>query len=559
MNGCLDFKKSNCKNCYKCIRHCPVKSIRFSSGQANIVEEECILCGQCFVNCPQNAKEIRNDIHIAKKLIEDGYRVYASIAPSFVANYDGRTISSLKKALLELGFYDVQETSIGATVVKNKYEEMISSGEYNIIISSCCPTINQLIQIYFPEALKYLAQVKSPMQTHCTLIKNEDVDAKTVFIGPCISKKAEADKYPDMVDCVLTFEELTQWFLMEGIELQDIKDKHKNTGKARIFPTSGGILKSMNCNNPEFSYINIDGIDNCIAALKDILKGDINNCFIEMSSCKGSCIGGPIMERSHLYPIRDYKWVEHYAGKRDFEVNDVTDEELKKKIEAIEIKNNIPDEKRIQKVLNKLGKFKPELELNCGSCGYSTCREKAIAVLNGKADLTMCLPYLKEKAESYSENIIKNSPYGIIVTNEDLEIQQINKAACLITHVDDAHEILGDHIVRILDPTVFFDVIYKSVYIKDKKVYLAEYDKYIEQTIVHDKSNKLLFCMMHDITDAEKERLKKEEISIHTIEIADRVIEKQMRAVQEIALLLGETTAETKIAMTNLKESLEDE
>ena len=160
----LKLKKSNCKNCYKCIRHCPVKSIRFFENQAFIVEEECILCGQCFVVCPQNAKEIKNDVDKAKELIKSGAPVIASIAPSFVANYEGLTIAALKKALKKLGFADAEETAEGATVVKQKYDEMVENGDHELIISSCCHSVNLLIQKHFPEALPYLAKVVSPMQ-----------------------------------------------------------------------------------------------------------------------------------------------------------------------------------------------------------------------------------------------------------------------------------------------------------------------------------------------------------------------------------------------------------
>ncbi len=251
----LKLKKSNCKNCYKCIRHCPVKSIRFFENQAFIVEEECILCGQCFVVCPQNAKEIKNDVDKAKELIKSGAPVIASIAPSFVANYEGLTIAALKKALKKLGFADAEETAEGATVVKQKYDEMVEKGDHELIISSCCHSVNLLIQKHFPEALPYLAKVVSPMQAHSLEIKQRNPEAKTVFIGPCISKKAEAEDYPGIVDCVLTFEELTQWLGDEKIELEKTEDGAEEGGRARLFPTGGGILRSMECNNKDYTYI----------------------------------------------------------------------------------------------------------------------------------------------------------------------------------------------------------------------------------------------------------------------------------------------------------------
>ena len=188
MSNCLTLKKSNCKNCYKCIRHCPVKAIRFSGNQAHIIDDECILCGQCFVVCPQDAKQIVDETEKVKVFIQGGEAVVVSLAPSFIANYDGAGINSMRKALKKLGFYDVEETAIGATIVKNEYERMIAEEERDIIISSCCHSINLLIQKHYPFALEYLADVVSPMQAHCKDIKSRYNNAKTVFIGHCVAK-----------------------------------------------------------------------------------------------------------------------------------------------------------------------------------------------------------------------------------------------------------------------------------------------------------------------------------------------------------------------------------
>ena len=206
-----------------------------------------------------------------------------------------------------------------------------------------------------------------------------------------------------------------------------------------------------------------------------------------------------------------------------------------------------------------MGKFKPSDELNCGSCGYDTCREKAVAILQGKAEISMCLPYLKDKAESFSDTIVKNTPNGLIVLNEALEVQQINAAALKIINLRNAKDILGDTVVRVLDPKAFVDVLQTGTDMQNQRVYLAEYGKYVDQTIVYDKDYKLIICIMRDITDEENVREKKENISRQTVEIADKVVDKQMRIVQEIASLLGETAAETKIALTKLKETIADE
>lgn len=558
MREFLKLKKSNCKNCYKCIRNCPVKSIKFSSNQAHIVPNECILCGQCFVVCPQNAKEIIDDTNKAKALLKEDFPVIASIAPSFIANYNGAGINSIREALKKLGFYDAEETAIGATIVKKEYENILKNKRKDIVISSCCHSINLLIQKYFPSSIKYLANIVSPMQAHCLDIKSRYPNAKTVFIGPCLSKKDEAERYNGAVDCVLTFEELTNWLDSENIKIESQRDITEES-RARLFPTTGGILKTMYCDQDDYSYIAVDGVENCIEALKDIESGNISHCFIEMSACNGSCIGGPVMEKFHNSPIRDYQQVNSYAGKLDFEVEFANSNLIKKEYTYIGNNKKFPGNIEIEAILKQMGKTKPEHELNCGSCGYNTCREKAIAVYQGKADLSMCLPFLKEKAESFSDNIIRNTQNGIIVLNEDLEVQQINRAALKIMNIKNESDVLGDQVVRILDPKIFMDVRNSGISIFDKKMYLAEYNKYVEETISYDKDYHIIICIMRDITDEEIGREKKEKISQKTIETADKVVDKQMRVVQEIASLLGETAAETKIALTKLKESIIDE
>ncbi len=559
MPNCLTLKKSNCKNCYKCIRHCPVKAIRFSANQAHIIGNECILCGQCFVVCPQNAKQIVDETEKVKVLLQNPEPVVVSLAPSFVANYEGVGIEAMREALLKLGFYDVEETAIGATIVKNEYERILREENRDILISSCCHSINLLIQKYFPRELAYLADVVSPMQAHSLDIKKRIPGAKTVFIGPCVAKKDEAEHYEGIVDAVLTFEELSNLLKEKNIELLQEMDV-KEESRARFFPTTGGVLRTMAEKPSDYTYMALDGIENCVDALKDIENGKIHKCFIEMSACSGSCIGGPVMEKYHrTAPVKDFVAITKYAGKEDFTVVQPDGFDLKKQFMYIEHRLQTPSDEEIANVLRKMGKHKPSDELNCGSCGYNTCREKAIAIFQGKAEISMCLPFLKDKAESFSDTIVKNSPNGLIVLNEELEVQQINETARRIMNIRASEDVLGDLVVRIMDPSDFLEVQTTGRDIHGKKVYLAEYKRYIEQSVVYDRDSHLLIGIMRDITDEQNEREKKERISNQTIEVADKVVDKQMRIVQEIASLLGETAAETKIALAKLKESIQDE
>ena len=376
---CLTLKKSNCRNCYKCIRHCPVKSIRFSGNQAYIIGNECIMCGQCFVVCPQDAKQIVDETEKVKVLLQSDAPVVVSLAPSFIANYEGAGSGSMRKALKQLGFYDVEETAVGATIVKREYDRLVDTAANDIIISSCCHSVNLLIQKHFPAVLPYLANVLSPMQAHCCDIKKRIPGAKPVFIGPCVAKKDEAQHYEGIGDAVLTFDELTAWLRAEGIELDQATEPDENS-RARFFPTTGGILKTMAQDNPDYTYMAIDGAENCMAALRDIESGKLHNCFIEMSICAGSCIGGPVMEKFHRSPVKDYVAVARFAGKRDFAVAQPEPGELRKEFTVIMPKLQQPTEDEIREALRQMGKLKPADELHCGSCGYTPCRDKAIAV-----------------------------------------------------------------------------------------------------------------------------------------------------------------------------------
>ena len=556
MNKFLQLKKSNCKNCYKCIRNCPVKSIKFADGQANIIPDECILCGRCFVNCPQDAKQIRDDVPRVKEMIASGKKVIASVAPSFIAEFPLMDFAAMKSALLKLGFADAQETAIGATIVKTEYEKMIASGKHDVIISSCCHSVNALIQKYYPSVLPYLADVLSPMLAHCRVIKEENPGACAVFIGPCISKKEEAELYGEC-DVALTYEELEAWMNEAGVVPAGDSTEPDEGKRGRFFPIKGGIIKSMHTENTGFTYLAVDGVQNCIAAIKEIESGALKNCFIEMNACEGACINGPAISHHHKPLLSGEVKVVAFAGDDEFRVAMPID--TFKNIPYIGTHEKIPGEAAIKEILAKMGKTSPEQELNCGSCGYPTCREKAIAVYQGKADLSMCLPFLKEKAETFSGYVINNTPNAIFVLDENLCVQQINKAGCALFNLKTPSDILGSPIVRLLNPADYLGVMTSGVPIKEKKHYLAEYKKYVAETIVYDHEYHIVFSIMRDITSEEERQSERSELCNKTVAITNVVIEKQMRIVQEIASLLGETTAETKIALSQIKNIVRSE
>ena len=558
MQEILNLNKNNCTDCYKCIRDCSVKAITFAKDTAEIIHNECILCGKCYVTCPQKAKQVRSDIARVRAAILRGKRVVVSLAPSFIANFRIRSLDVMTRGLKALGFSEVQETAIGAQLVSEEYANIMREGKLHVVISSCCPAINTLIKKYYPTMLPYLAKVLTPMEAHCKLIKEQQPDAFTVFIGPCIAKKKEGDESP-WVDAVLTFDELADWFADEGIELPyEHVDPESEGAIARLYPATGGVLKAT-AKVEGYRRIAIDGIDNCRGVFDEIENSEFGKVFIEMSACEGSCVNGPCIRDHAERRLKGAMRVDTFSGngetpyqidhKPDIRTTYAFDGGHKVKFGS----------EAIQDMLYKMGKTSPEKELNCGSCGYPTCRDKAIAILEGKAKIEMCLPFLKEKAESFSDTIIHNTPTAIIVMDEELRVQQINPSAIKMFKLRSSKDILHQHVEHILNPVDYQMIVNAALHTQSRKHYLADYDIYVDETILYDRQYHVIITLIRDVSEQEKLRVQGSELKQQTVEITDKVIEKQMRIVQEIASLLGETTAETQIALTKLKDAMAHE
>ncbi|MEG2605384.1 MAG: [Fe-Fe] hydrogenase large subunit C-terminal domain-containing protein, partial [Clostridia bacterium] len=524
----------------------------FANNTAQILHEECILCGSCFVVCPQKAKQVRSDLNRVKEAIAAGKYVVCSLAPSFIADFRIESISAIEKAIKGLGFSDVQETAIGAQMVSDEYARIMREKKQGVLISSCCPSINQLIQKYYPTMLPYMAKVLSPMQAHCKAIKEQRPDAFTVFIGPCIAKKAEADESP-YTDVALTYDELRAWFTKESVELSYEPVQAGDGKRARFYPATGGILKATD-KVEGYRRVAIDGIDNCRAVFDELESGTISNVFIEMSACEGSCVNGPCIREHHERRLKGALRVDTYAGEQRFEVK--APSQLGHAYPFLGGMHVKFGAEAVQDMLFKMGKTSVEKELNCGCCGYPTCREKAVAILEGKAKMEMCLPFLKEKAESFSDTIISNTPNAIIVMDENLIVQQINRSAVRMFKLTDASDILHEHVVRILNPADYQNIITSALHSSTSSHFIAEYQIYVEETILYDRQFHVVISIMRDVTEREALRGQDATLRSQTVEIANKVIDKQMRVVQEIASLLGETTAETQIALTKLKDAM---
>lgn len=565
----ISVKKANCKNCYKCLKHCAVKSIRYIDDRVDVLEDACILCGRCVNVCPQKAKTVVNDPDkVLRMLAEPGVRVAASLAPSYIGVYGQKNRGRMLAALRKLGFDEVQETALGAHEVSRRYKELLDEGTRPALLSTCCPAINELIVKYYPELTGLMAPVASPALAHGRMIKQtQGEDTKVVFIGPCLAKIKEIDDHPESADAVLSFRMLDRLLEEKGIALDALEAEEPAALEAapfsRIYPIPEGVTRDVRraAGTHERTYngyrfMSVCGLENVMGFLKELRDGQMERVFVELNACEGGCVGGPLIAPERRAAFRSQLEVEQYAEKSA--PCDCSDLDLSLQFKGEPLNAPVPDEATIRKILTEIGKPTPDKELNCGSCGYPTCREKAIAVYQKKAELHMCLPYINDLAQSLSNVTLNVSPNLILAVDRDMHIVEINQAAQTMFGVSRAMALKAD-LFEFMDPSDFEEVFATHRNILDKKVKLSPLDIITSQTLLYLEEQDLVMGFIKDITEEEQNREKAFRARLESAEMAQKVIEKQMIAAQEIASLLGETTAETKVTLNMLKSLIMDE
>jgi iron only hydrogenase large subunit-like protein/uncharacterized Fe-S cluster-containing protein len=569
MSGVISTNPARCRDCYRCVRTCPVKAVRVREGQAEVVDELCIACASCVRVCPQQAKVVRDDLPAVKEALAAGRTVVASVAPSAPAYFAMTSFSQMEQALTKMGFAAAGETAFGAEMVGQAHGDMIGQEpERWPIITSSCPVVVNLVEKYYPDLIPYLAPIVSPMIAHGRYLRQRHGDdVFVVFIGPCIAKKGEIvdEAVAGVVDAALTFTELEEWLEETGAPFPpttaDEPETAPQRAPARLFPVEGGLVGTAQMDTDILAshIVTTSGISACQNVLEGIRSGRLEACLVELMACEGGCINGPSLMDQESFALSRQR-VMAYAARR--QPQPLPDRDEWPSLERTYHDRSVPipefTEEQIQEVLHRVDKYTPEDELNCGACGYDSCREKAIATLRGMAEATMCIPYMRSRAESLTNVVMDVTPNAILIADKSLNVQDLSPSAESMLDCNRAvarGRPLREFLYNLSD---FIAVRDSGQPVLNRMVQQGA-DLTVEQSIVPVGGENLMVAILRDVTERERQHEEMERIRAETLQRSQEVINKQMRVAHEIAGLLGETTAETKVLLTQLARLMEEE
>ena len=544
---------NECQDCYKCVRHCHCKAIRIVNARAAVIPELCVSCGECVKVCPAEAKKIRSDLSRAQYLIQSGARVYASVAPSYVGYFKGISIGKLAGALKRLGFAGVSETAIGAQLVSAQTAELLDDAKPGVYLSSACPAAVDFIRKYYPQWTESILPVVSPVMAHCKLLrKTFGNDIKTIFIGPCAAKKNEADRNPDELNLAITFAALESWLKSAGVTWASVTEEPLVPSPAeegRLYSIEGGMNDTLRDPKMDSRLIAVSGLPNISRMIEKVdleaLKKNGTKMFIEMLACDGGCVNGPVMERGSSRVDVLLETASHAPHRSSLGREVPVD--IRQYVYPDHLKQPEPDEAAIQQALEKIGKFSAEDELNCGGCGYNSCREFARAMLDGKAETSMCLSYLRKISQKTSNALIKYIPVAVVITDQNLQVLECNRHFAELCGEDTllAYDSCGNLNGAYLSSMIEFTDLFESVLANGGEIEKFNQvcgNRILNISVFAITPGQAVGAVIQDVTQNE---LKREQIA----ERAKEVIRKNVMTVQKIARYLGEHMADTEILL----------
>lgn len=569
-NWVISTNRARCRDCYRCVRTCPVKAVRIRNGQAGVVPELCIACGTCVLECPQGAKAVRDDRDAIREAIRNaaksGRPIVASVAPSIPAYFDVMVFSQVTDVLKKLGFDAAHETAFGAEMIGQAHKELVDrEPERWPVITSSCPVVVSMIEKYHPNLIPHLAPLVSPLLAHGRWLRQRyGEEAYIVFVGPCIAKKEEIREEPlaGVIDAAITYAELAEWMEEKDVAFPPCPEAPERIApaNARLFPVEGGLVGTANLDTSFLTpkIITTSGYEACEDVMGGIERGELGACLVELMACEGGCINGPAMQRDESVYLSRQRVIE-YGTRRQPEPLPTRDQWPRLDRPYADKATQHPEftEEQVTAVLHQVDKYEPEDELNCGACGYSTCREKAIATLRGMAEATMCIPYMRRRAESLRQVVMDVTPDAILIVDTRLYVQDMSPSAerMLNVHLRAAQGKPLHTIMAVVDG--FARVRNSSQAVVSERVRLND-QLCVEQTIVPVEGQSLIMGILRDVTERETQRQALETIRTETLERTQKVVQKQMRVAHEIAQLLGETTAESKTMLSRLAHLLEE-
>lgn len=555
---------NECRDCYKCVRECPVKAIKIENDHASVIPEKCISCGTCVKVCPANAKCVRGDLEKVKNLLLAQKDVYVSLAPSWRSVFEN-SAQKMIAILKRLGFKEVSETAIGAQEVSIHDAEVLNNMEKGLLISSACPVIVDYIRLYQPQYAKYITPIGSPAKTHAKMLKNlYGNDISVVFIGPCIGKKNEADEADGLIDVSITFEELKIWIADQIGDISEIKKESHfefvpySAHEGTLYPINGGMnetIKKIGV-KPQVQLMEICTIPAFERALENLDPEKLSvPVFVEALACESGCITGPCIA-SNNPSISSISDVMYKVKVRD---------EIPKKAQLVVECDYTPKEvissnytiEEITATLKKIGKHTIDDELNCGGCGYSSCRELAVALLDGVAEPSMCVSYMRKIAMRKAAAMLRCMPAAIVMVDNKMNIIEANDSFMKM-FTGEMYEIFksrpdgltGAAIDRIVEFSDIFRTILKTGKDLHKEHYAVK-DRLYDISAFTIEENEIVGAIITDVTQTETNR---EKIS----EKAKEVISKNISIVQEIACLLGEHMVETETLLNSIANDYDD-